>query len=318
MNQHAGWLAHSGRTAGRIARATARAGMAALFGLALTAGTASAGFIAFTDAAGPHTFTVPAGVTSLTVLTVGGGGGGANGHQGGGGSGFVAEGTFSVTPGDIYNVIVGAGGHGAAADPSSNGIVGLTPGGASFFGSLVTSAGGGVVAGVNLGGHNGGSGGGAACNGGSLAGDGGSGGGDGQACQAGASMPIGFGQGAFAALLSPFVENALTAGAGGAGGTGTHAGGGGAGGVLLGGAGPSAGDGGASFSGHGGMGYGAGGGAGGLNQSLSDTRFGGGDGASGLVYVEFAEVPEPVSAALFGVGLLGLAAARRRVAARAD
>lgn len=63
---------------------------------------------------GTYTFTVPAGVTSITVQTWGGGGRGGSrttstdGTGGGGGGGFSQH-TFSVTPGQSYVVTVGAG-----------------------------------------------------------------------------------------------------------------------------------------------------------------------------------------------------------------
>jgi hypothetical protein len=66
----------------------------------------------------------------------------------------------------------------------------------------------------------------------------------------------------------------------------THAGGGGGGGVLLDGIGPSGQDGGAAFSGKGGGGFGGGGGAGGYDAS-GNVRIAGGNGAPGLVYVEW-------------------------------
>jgi len=63
------------------------------------------------------TFTVPCGVTSITVEAWGGGGSTKTGNQnphGGGGGGAYARSTFSVTPGQTYSVIVGAPG------PSNN------------------------------------------------------------------------------------------------------------------------------------------------------------------------------------------------------
>jgi hypothetical protein len=83
------------------------------------------------NTAGTFTFTVPAGVTSITVSAWGGGGagGGVVGQTKGGGGGeggsFV-RGTISVTPGTPYTVVVGSGGTGN----SGNG----TNGGASSFG----------------------------------------------------------------------------------------------------------------------------------------------------------------------------------------
>lgn len=273
------------------------------------AGSSMAASMTF-DTVGAGDFIVPADVSEINYLIVGGGGGGANGHQGGGGAGEVLIGTLSVSAGQSISYNVGAGGSGADSAVSSNVIIGLTGGGSSSFG-IFTASGGGVVAGVNLGGHNGSSGGGAACNGGSLGGNGGSGGSNGQACQFGSSMPIGTGQGDYTALLALFSEDAVTAGSGGAGGTGTHAGGGGAGGILINGIGPAAGNGLAAFSALGGQGFGAGGGAGGLDGFLNSIRYGGGDGASGLVYLQYnavsvAPVPLPAGFPMLLAGLLGL------------
>lgn len=67
-------------------------------------------------ASGTYTFTVPADVTSVSVVCVGGGGGsvgcaGSSSYSGaGGGGGGLAYGTFSVTPGTVITVVVGAGG----------------------------------------------------------------------------------------------------------------------------------------------------------------------------------------------------------------
>lgn len=285
----------------------------ALTSMGMLAAPAHAAVETFTTV-GAAQFIVPVGVTSIDVLLVGGGGGGANGHQGGGGAGQVLVQTLTVTAGQTFALSVGAGGTGAVSQNADNVIVGLTAGGATTFGAL-SADGGQVVNGINLGGHDGSSGGGAACNAGSLGGAGGSGGTNGQACQSGSSMPLGFGAGDYLASLVVFDDVSVTAGAGGAGGTGTHAGGGGAGGVLLDLVGPSGGDGLAAFSALGGQGYGAGGGAGGLDVTLNEIRFGGGDGADGLVLVEYAavvsDVPLPAGGALL-LSAFGLAAGLRR------
>lgn len=76
------------------------------------------------------TFTVPAGVTQVSAVVVGGGGGGAGsdgdrdeGNTGGGGGG-LAYGTFTVTPGESLTVTVGTAG--AAAPAGGNGGAGGT------------------------------------------------------------------------------------------------------------------------------------------------------------------------------------------------
>ena len=63
--------------------------------------------------AGTYTWTVPAGVTSISVAGVGGGGGGSQksaGGTGGAGGALTYVNTVSVTPGDTYTVVIGAGG----------------------------------------------------------------------------------------------------------------------------------------------------------------------------------------------------------------
>ncbi len=72
------------------------------------------------------TWTVPAGITSITIEAWGGGGGGAGDAGNGGGGGAYAKGQITVIPGNSYNVIVGAGGLGGSS--SGNG-------GNSIFGS---------------------------------------------------------------------------------------------------------------------------------------------------------------------------------------
>lgn len=230
------------------------------------------------------TFTVPGGVTSVRVLCVGGGGGGGSGHQGGGGSGYVSTGTVAVTPGQNFTVTVGQGGTGAQRVVSTNNLVGITPGGASSFGSAVTANGGLVVTGVNQTGNNGGSGGGGSCNSGNSGGVGGTNGSSGGNC----TYSGGSGQGAaFSSGFGLFTANTISAGPGGAGGGPTHAGGGGGGGVLINGNGPTAQSGPQSYSAQGGEGYGGGGGAGTYNSSAGSTRWEGGNGADGVVYVEW-------------------------------
>lgn len=100
---------------------------------------------AFT-APGTYTFTVPAGVTSLTGKLWGAGGGGGGGYQpavgpsgyggGGGGGGQYVEGIINVTPGQDYTVIVGAGGAGGEMSNAAG-----VNGGQSSFGTIIAGAG---------------------------------------------------------------------------------------------------------------------------------------------------------------------------------
>ncbi|MCH8153141.1 MAG: hypothetical protein IH830_12320 [Planctomycetes bacterium] len=90
-------------------------------------------------------FTVPAGVTKLMIEVRGGGGGGGKGNAGGGavgqggsGSGY-GMGIFSVTPGSIHAVTVGAGGLGSNGGTCTVGA----PGGTTSFGIIISATGGG-------------------------------------------------------------------------------------------------------------------------------------------------------------------------------
>ena len=77
----------------------------------------------YADAGAPDlTFTVPAGVTSIFVENFGAGGPGAADDfgGGGGGGGAYAAATLSVTPFDIYNLYVGAGGIGNTSGEASD------------------------------------------------------------------------------------------------------------------------------------------------------------------------------------------------------
>ena len=74
------------------------------------------GIEAFTTA-GSHTWTCPAGVTSVELLVVAGGGGGGGAHYAGGGGagGVVHDTSYTVVPGVVYDLSVGAGGAGGGS-----------------------------------------------------------------------------------------------------------------------------------------------------------------------------------------------------------
>ena len=93
---------------------------------------------------GTYTFTVPAGVTSLTQVDVVGAGGGGGGSLynaryggGGGGGGYSKITNVPVTPGQEITIVVGAKGLGGAAGASG------AAGGQSAFAELATAGGGG-------------------------------------------------------------------------------------------------------------------------------------------------------------------------------
>ena len=219
-------------------------------------------------------FPVPAGVTIVRALAVGGGSGGDCGGHGGGGSGLVKGVTVSVNPGQTYDVTVGAGADGRYCGEQ------VFPGGTSSFNGI--QAPGGAVA-INSGGY-GGSGGGAGCihTEDTTPGAGGSDGSSGGNC---ATRSGAGGQGSFAPLFAIFKLNKFSAGAGGAPGVGAWYSGGGAGGVKIEGqANIIAGNGLGSGAAQGGHGFGAGGGAGG---GVSDFGDKGGSGKSGFVYIEW-------------------------------
>ncbi len=103
------------------------------------------------------TFTIPAGVTSVTIKVWGGGGGGGysdtgNGNAsaagGGGGGGGYRTGSFSVIGGQTISIAVGVGGAGAVADAQA-GLVGGTST-ATYSGvSIVANGGRGGGAGID-------------------------------------------------------------------------------------------------------------------------------------------------------------------------
>jgi hypothetical protein len=165
---------------------------------------------------GNNTFIVPAGVTKISAVLIGGGGAGGGGSaggngsggQGGGGGGLRYVNDFPVTPGQTLTVIVGAGGNGGTGaggdggDSSITGIVtafggkggaaintgavgtggdgsggsGGATGGSGGTATLVAGAGGGGAAGYS---GNGGTGGNGSVTNGGVAGSGGGAGGGG-------------------------------------------------------------------------------------------------------------------------------------------
>ena len=102
---------------------------------------------------GNYYFTVPAGVTSITVTSYGAGGGGgacsANYALGGGGAGgSYVQSTITVTPGTQYYYTVGAGGYGGWGGKGTGNTQGTpnntstaaTAGGATYFGSTASGS----------------------------------------------------------------------------------------------------------------------------------------------------------------------------------
>ncbi|MEI6761113.1 MAG: glycine-rich protein [Betaproteobacteria bacterium] len=97
------------------------------------------------------TFTVPAGVTSITAYLWGGGGGAGGSSSGawfanggGGGGGACASATFTVSAGQVYTSTIGAGGTGGPASTATAGSGGTT----TFTGPAGTWTAGGGAGGV--------------------------------------------------------------------------------------------------------------------------------------------------------------------------
>jgi hypothetical protein len=118
------------------------------------------------------TFTVPAGVTKISAVLIGGGGaggggGGVGGGQGGGGGGLRYVNDFAVTAGQVFSVIVGTGGAGGAGNGGNGGdsqIVGIATayggrGGSTYSATVIGIGGTGTDISTNIGGGAGGAGG---------------------------------------------------------------------------------------------------------------------------------------------------------------
>lgn len=101
---------------------------------------------------GGYTWVAPAGVTSVSVVAVGGGAGAGRGYYitggtnygggGGGGGGLGWKNNITVVPGQSYTVVVGNGGQGSNTDFGTG-----TAGGASYFINSSTVSGNGGAAG---------------------------------------------------------------------------------------------------------------------------------------------------------------------------
>jgi len=176
---------------------------------------------------GTNTFTVPAGVTSLSVVAVGGGGGAGADYAGGAGGGLGYKNNITVSPGQTFTVQVG--------DYGRNPSQGSTDGGQSYFNNATVCAGNGGKWGSTWS---------PAPAGGSYVGDGGGAGGNGGIGGGGTSSGpggnnwgSGGGAGGYAGKGGNGTSGSPAAGSGGGGGGGsgsnTTAWGGGGGGVGL-------------------------------------------------------------------------------------
>jgi len=102
------------------------------------------GTTAFTSA-GAGTWTCPTGVTSADILIVAGGGAGGCNHGGGGGAGGVVyNSSYTVVPGVVYDITVGAGGAAGSCGTSPNGDDSVFNVNAEGSGSTMTAVGGGA------------------------------------------------------------------------------------------------------------------------------------------------------------------------------
>ena len=110
---------------------------------------------------GTYTWVAPPDVTSVSVVAIGGGGGGSASTSGsndpswgaGGGGGLGWKNNISVTPGQSYTVVVGAGGTGAPSSPQTTAEGQGGAGGDSYFISDTTVKGGGGTGDWGVGGN---------------------------------------------------------------------------------------------------------------------------------------------------------------------
>lgn len=199
---------------------------------------------------GSASFTVPLGVTSITVIAIGGGGASPKSNSIGG-TGAKITAILTVIPGDILPIFIGGGGYNRVSPGSAGQIGGAGGGGATHINVLTSNrivAGGGGGGGDGQGGGSGSNGNtGAGGNGGGIdggnggnAGIGGSGGGSGSAGGNGNSGSGGVGGNAGGGTIGGVGGNGTGLGVGGGGGVGLTFGGGGGGGGYGGGGGGGA------------------------------------------------------------------------------
>jgi hypothetical protein len=262
------------------------------------------------------TWTVPAGVTNISYLAVGGGGGGGGarptgsnpnlGAGGGGAGGVVLASSFSTSAGTTITITVGSGGSAGAAG-SAGGNGGATT--INYSSTTLTAGGGNAGAGAsgtndqdNLSGDGGSN---TSFLGGANVWDGG-GGGAGSAASGGAGSDIG-GQGGWGGAGGAGTLNAILGsnqyygGGGGGGGTpSTNAnetdGTGGAGGSSVGG---SGGGGAGVRPTEGAANTGSGGGGGGWRSSYDNANRSGAAGAGGRVILTFTKSDSSISSVAF-------------------
>ncbi|MEI7982883.1 MAG: SdrD B-like domain-containing protein [Bacteroidota bacterium] len=98
------------------------------------------------------TFTIPAGITSVTIELVGAGGSGWLNGGGGGGGGGYAKGTYTVAPLTTLNITIGAGGGGSAAGTTNVDALISATGGENGFTVPNPNIGGGGAGGTGTGG----------------------------------------------------------------------------------------------------------------------------------------------------------------------
>lgn len=196
---------------------------------------------------GSDSFTVPSGVTSITVVAIGGGGAAPKSNSIGG-TGAKITATLTVIPGTILPIFIGGGGYNRVAPGSAGQIGGAGGGGATHINVLTSDriiagggggggdgqgGGSGSIANTGLGGGGGGINGGNGGNGGigGIGGGNGSGGGNGNGGSGGNGGSAGGG------AVGGLGGNGNGLGFGGAGGVGLTFGGGGGGGGYGGGGG---------------------------------------------------------------------------------